>query len=146
MKRISSFASKLMDSVNNSSLHKNINIVLPEKPVMPQMPEMKQWIVIRNLIPSILDNFEEKYIEECSPLNLALYSSSIPENKYNHSYDLIIFIFLVLYINQYVKHNHLKIVSKPNENANATPHYFDFIKCFISVILFIFTKNVDGVF
>lgn len=140
MKRISSFASKLMDSVNNSSLPKNINIVLPDKPTMP---EIKQLIVIRNLIPSILNNFEEKYIEEYSPLSVALYSSSIPENKYNHYYDLVIFMFLVLYVNQYMKNRYSSLASNNVDNAAQC---FDFVKWVISVILFIFTKNVESVF
>jgi hypothetical protein len=132
MKRISSFTSKLMESVNSSSLPKHFNIGLHD------LPDIKQT-VNRNALSSFLNNFEEKYIEEYSPLNLALYTSSIPENHINHSYDILFFILLLLYLNKYIN-----LYSQNDLQNNKIK--FDLVKCFISILVFVFTKNVESVF
>ena len=137
MKRISSFTSKLMESVNSSSLPKHLNIGLHELSDI-KTPDIKQ-MVNRNIVSSFLNNFEEKYIEEYSPLNLALYTSSIPENQINHSYDIIFFILMLLYLNKYIN-----LYSQNDLQNNKIK--FDLVKCFISIFVFIFTKNVESVF
>jgi hypothetical protein len=132
-----------MDSVNNSSLPKNLNnINIHTIHKSFEVTEVNQII-----IPSILNKFEETYIEEYSPLNIMLYTSSIPENQINHSYDLIFFIFLILYIKHYIKHYHTQKINTPfHLKKIQLPPTVDFVKCFISVVVLIFTKNVENVF
>lgn len=128
MKRISSYASKLMDAVKSSTIPKNI-----AEPILTNF-EIPPVTNSRVFITSVIDKMGEQYIDEKYPVEYFLsVSLPAPDDKYfqyynNHQYEMLFLLFIyiwVLCIKMYIKHHftyHNKPISLHIEDKNSTAH------------------------
>lgn len=121
MKRISSYASKLMDAVKSSNLSKNI-----AEPIFEITPVTNY----RVFVTSFVNKMGEQYIDEKYPIEYALTASlPTPDDKYfqyynNHQFDMLFLLFVyfcVLYFKICAKHQMLH----DDDNAQTYSHMDD---------------------
>ena len=127
MKRISSYASKLMDAVKSANLPKNI-----AEPIFEITPVTNY----RVFISSFVNNMGEQYIDEKYPIEYALTASlPTPDDKYfqhynNHQFDMLFLLFIyfcLLYFKTYAKQQILHVnddkqISVHIDDKNSTAH------------------------
>ena len=127
MKRIASISNKLMNlHTDNLSLGNSLNI--------------KSSISVRTIAISICNKMGEHYLEEYSPANLVLYSTTT-----SHQYDWILYLLLyfsVVAINERMKHYYQRFHS--NANVFGIGNAIQFSRFFGYVLVFVFTKNVEN--
>lgn len=120
MKRISSYASKLMDAVKSANLPKNI-----AEPIFEITPVTNY----RVFITSFVNKMGEQYIDEKYPIEYALTASlPTPDDKYfqyynNHQFDMLFLLFIyfcVLYFKMCAKYD--TQISSHIDDTNSTVH------------------------